>query len=354
MLFKRLNISFYKKIKLLIIKNGFQIPNYFFWKKLWDNNPKTIIGDGLFFKNNLVGYHSYFRKKLVFRGKNYNILVSSNWNVEKKFRNYSIFLINRYFNIKNDIFLTTTANDKVSEIWKTLGAKEVNNSGCKKIIFKILNSKNFINIYGKKKKLSFLIFLSPFLQIFLDIYIKLKSNPRSNKDYNFKHSTNLDLEINKFNLMYENDSEYPMEKRSKKELQKYLNIINHNKNFYIIKIYKKLILVGYAILIREKIKNSKYKRMYMAEIRMNNNCQNNINEVFNHMAIFSKKKKCDVIEYRNLNSRILKKIKNKYYFARYVKNNPYLIKFGPNISHELKKYTKINWETSYLDGDCLL
>ena len=76
MLFKRLNISFYKKIKLLIIKNGFQIPNYFFWKKLWDNNPKTIIGDGLFFKNNLVGYHSYFRKKLVFRGKNYNILVS--------------------------------------------------------------------------------------------------------------------------------------------------------------------------------------------------------------------------------------------------------------------------------------
>ena len=78
----------------------------------------------------------------------------------------------------------------------------------------------------------------------------------------------------------------------------------------------------------------------MAEIRMNNNCQNNINEVFNHMAIFSKKK-CDVIEYRNLNSRLLKKIKNKYYFVRYIKNNPYLIKFGPNISHELKKYTKL-------------
>ena len=69
---------------------------------------------------------------------------------------------------------------------------------------------------------------------------------------------------------------------------------------------------------------------------------------------FLKKKKCDVIEYRNLNSRLLKKIKNKYYFVRYIKNNPYLIKFGPNISNELKKYTKINWETSYLDGDCLL
>ena len=144
MLFKRLNISFYKKIKLLIIKNGFQIPNYFFWKKLWNSKPRTIIGDGLFFKNNLVGYHSYFKKKLIFQGKSYNILVSSNWNVEKKFRNYSIFLINKYFNIKNHIFLTTTANDKVSEIWKTLGAKEINNNGCKKNFFKILNSKKIL------------------------------------------------------------------------------------------------------------------------------------------------------------------------------------------------------------------
>ena len=75
-----------------------------------------------------------------------------------------------------------------------------------------------------------------------------------------------------------------------------VQLVSHNKNIYIIKIYKKSFFVGYAILVKEKIRNSKYHRMYMAEIRMNNNCQNNINEVFNHMAIFSKKKKCDIIE----------------------------------------------------------
>ena len=306
MLFKRLNISFYKKIKLLIIKNGFQIPNYFFWKKLWNSKPRTIIGDGLFFKNNLVGYHSYFKKKLIFQGKSYNILVSSNWNVEKKFRNYSIFLINKYFNIKNHIFLTTTANDKVSEIWKTLGAKEINNNGCKKIFFKILNSKNFIKIYGKKNKLDFLIFLSPFLRIFLDIFIIFKPNPILIEDFKFKDSNRLDREINKFNAIYEKCNDYPMEKRSNHELKKYLNIISHNKNIYIIKIYKKSFFVGYAILVKEKIRNSKYHRMYMAEIRVNNNCLNNINEIFNYFTTFQKKK-CDVIEFRNLNAKLSKK-----------------------------------------------
>ena len=47
-----------------------------------------------------------------------------------------------------------------------------------------------------------------------------------------------------------------MKKRSNHELKKYLNIISHNKNIYIIKIYKKSFFVGYAILVKEKIRNS--------------------------------------------------------------------------------------------------
>ena len=132
-----------------------------------------------------------------------------------------------------------------------------------------------------------------------------------------------------------------MEKRSNHELKKYLNIISHNKNIYIIKIYKKSFFVGYAILVKEKIRNSKYHRMYMAEIRVNNNCLNNINEIFNYFTTFSKKKKCDVIEFRNLNAKLSKKIKSKYYFLRYIKNNPYLIKFSPNISNKLKNMQKL-------------
>ena len=87
MIIKKLNFSFYREIKKLINRNGFEIPKYFFWIQLWKNDNKKNIGDGLFFKRKLVGYHSYFEKSLVYKKKTYKILVSSNWNVDSKFEN---------------------------------------------------------------------------------------------------------------------------------------------------------------------------------------------------------------------------------------------------------------------------
>ena len=104
MIIKKLNFSFYKEIKKLINRNGFDIPNYFFWVKLWKNNVNKSIGDGLFFKRRLVGYHSFFEKSLVYKKKTYKILVSSNWNVDAKFRKYSIFLIDKFFKKKKLFF----------------------------------------------------------------------------------------------------------------------------------------------------------------------------------------------------------------------------------------------------------
>ena len=51
--------------------------------------------------------------------------MSSNWNVDSKFRKYSIFLIDKFFKKKKTIFLTTTANFKVSEIWKSMVQKKL-------------------------------------------------------------------------------------------------------------------------------------------------------------------------------------------------------------------------------------
>ena len=78
--------------------------------------------------------------------------MSSNWNVDSKFRKYSIFLIDKFFRKKKTIFLTTTANFKVSEIWKSYGAKEINNFGTKSIYFNILNIIEFVDLFLKKKK----------------------------------------------------------------------------------------------------------------------------------------------------------------------------------------------------------
>ena len=53
MLLKKLNINFYKKIKRLINKNGFEIPNYKYWRKLWNANSNAVVGEGIFKGTNL-------------------------------------------------------------------------------------------------------------------------------------------------------------------------------------------------------------------------------------------------------------------------------------------------------------
>ena len=149
MLIKKLYYKDYSKIKKLVNRNKLKIPRYSNWKKLWDNK-KIDIGEGIFKKKKLVGYHSYFKKKLKIKNKFFNILISSSWVVDKRYRRNSIILLNRYFNKKTDFFLTTTANYNVASIWKSFGAIEINNISCKKILFKILNTEKFIEIVLKK------------------------------------------------------------------------------------------------------------------------------------------------------------------------------------------------------------
>tara|TARA_B100000989_G_scaffold296585_1_gene280161 strand:- start:1157 stop:2221 length:1065 start_codon:yes stop_codon:yes gene_type:complete len=354
MIIKKLNFSFYKKIKKLIFKNGFNIPSYQYWIKLWKKNKNRNVGDGIIIKNKLVGYHSYFEKKLIFKNKIYKILVSSNWNVDKKYRKFSIFLINNYFKSKNRILITTTSNFNVSKIWKSFGAEEVNNDGSKSIYFKILSIAGFINIFLIKQKNLFFNFIKPILIILLYFYLKFKINKKHNSYLNYASCSFIDKDIEKFNKKYEKNNHFPMEKRSNYEIRNYINVIKHNKEIFILKIYKQKKLIGYIILAKEKFKEIKVYRMYLAEIRINKNYLNYIDDVFEFISEFSKKKNCVLIEFRNLNKKILNKINKNHYFLRKIKHNPYLVKFTLSENINLRKYIKKDWETSFLDGDCLL
>lgn len=354
MFLKKLNINFYKIIKKLINKNGFKIPRYKYWIKLWGESSKTVVGEGIFKGSNLIGYHSYFKKKIIFRGKIYNLLVSSNWNVDKNYRNYSLSLINSYFNKKTDLFLTSTANYKVSEIWKSYGAREVNNLGCKNIFFRIINYSDIIKIYLNKKKLNYINFLNPIFILILFLYDKLKFTKIQQKGLEFELVKEIDEEIENFNLSYEKKNLFPCEKRSKNELKKYLDVLKHDKKQLIIKIYNKNSFIGFAILVRESIPFTKYKRMHLAGIRLKNNYFKFIDEIFDIFFKIAKGENCIIIEFRNLNLKILRNFTKKKYFCRKIINNPYLIKLNSKKSLRLKKYIKSQWETSYLDGDCLL
>ena len=355
MIIKKLRINHYKKIKRLIIKNGFKIPSYKYWAKLWGNKQKASIGDGIIYRDQIVGYHSYFKKKLIYNNKVYKILVSSNWNVEKKFRNFSLILLNKYFDKNSDIYLTTTASKKVSEIWKTYNAIEINNKGCKKIFFSILNFYKFINILSIKKNSLIMKLFSPVLSILLWIYANIKQVKFNIESLNFKLISTIDKEIDLFNHEYEKkNSSFPKEKRSDGEILRYLNVIKNKKKLFILKIYKKNKIIGYSVLAKEKIYGTRHFRMFLAELRIYKNNYYNLGEIFQFLSKFSKNKNCSILEFRNLNKKIIKIISKENYFLRRINHNPYLIKFSNNFNKRDVNIIKSNFETSYLDGDCLL
>ncbi len=353
MFIKKLNFNNYKEIRRLILRNGSKIPKYRFWKKLWNENEKKV-GEGIFNDKNLVGYHSFFKKKIRFKKKIYNILVSSNWNVDKKYRNSSIVLLNRFFRENCDFYITTTANKVVANIWKSYGAIEINSLGCKRVVFKILNIKKFVKAFFIKKKFKLPILFVYIASLFLKIYLFIFKNNKINKTLNY-HTTSFNLnKINYFNKHFENISNSPHEVRNDTNFINYLKAISYNKKIYMIIFKEKNLMIGYAILISEKLSNTNIKRMYLGQIRLLNKKYKYINEIFDYLSIYSKNKDCALIEFRNLNKDILKKLKLNNFFIRFLENNPYLIKFNNKNKNYIKKFFKNNFNTSYLDGDCLL
>ena len=135
---------------------------------------------------------------------------------------------------------------------------------------------------------------------------------------------------------------------------KYLEVIKHNKIIYKLKICHQEKFIGYAILVKENNNPYKIRRMFLAEIRLEKKFYIYLDEIFNEISIFSKYQNCTLIEFKNLNLNIFQKLNKRKYFVRNYNFNPYLIKFNSNKSNLLKKYVNSYWDTSYLDGDCLL
>lgn len=354
MLIKRLYFKDYQDIKKLITRNNLKIPSFFLWKKLW-NNSKINVGDGIFYKNKLIGYHAYFKKKLKFKNKTLNMLVSSSWAVDKKYRKNSIILLNNYFNKKSDIFLTTTANNKVSKIWKSFGAFEINSIGCKTILFKILNPKEFLKIVFLKKKIKYPKIIIEFFTVFLKIYLKIFKNKYSRTfELSYEFFDSYQSEISKFNKLFERNIKIPHELRTEDKLKNYLDVISDKKKVYFMLIRNKNKLIGYAILVKEKINNSNIKRINLGQLRILDEGYKNINEIFEQISYFANKKMCALVEFRNLNSKINFYLNKKYFIKRNLEENPYLIILKKKKRLSIKKYTKKKWDTSYIDGDCMI
>jgi hypothetical protein len=174
---KKLNYKHYQSIKTLIKKNNSKIITLRSFKILNNLVKKnsTIILDGLYDNHQLVGFHITIRKIIIYQKQLFNVLVSSNWNVFKNYRNHSFVLINKYFNLKSDLYLTTTANNKVANMWKFFGANEINNETCKITLFKIVNYTNLVDCFFKKKIKYTQKFITNFIGIVLNFFFLIKT-----------------------------------------------------------------------------------------------------------------------------------------------------------------------------------
>lgn len=356
MLIKKLNFNDYKLIKNFLNINNSSLPNKSSWKSFNDITKKnsSFFMEGLFQNSKLVGYHSIIAKLVVFRKKTYKILVSSNWNVSKKYRKGSFFLINNYFNKNCDFFLTTTANHKASLLWKTLGGIGVNPTTCSLTLFQIVNYPKLIENYFKKKKIKFIPkFLIYYSSFFVKFFNKKNNYHYLNCNLQYDKTTESSPTLEKFNKKFENSCKYPIEKRSNFILSRNINSLKLNKKkTYIYKILDQNRMIGYFVLVKERYYG--VNRIFICELRIFNKYYKFINFIIDFANSIAKKENCTYLYYKFINPIIFKKIDLKNFFITRYNFNPYMIKIGSEKGKKLKKYLINKWGISYLDGDCLL
>ena len=356
MLIKTLNFKHYKKIKKLLKNNYSQIPTFKSWKLLssFSKNNSGLLLDGLFYNNELVGYHSVISKNIILKKKKFKVLISSNWNVSKKFRSNSMSLINKYFKLKADFYLTTTANRKTAQFWRTYGASEINNISCKSTLFRITNYSNLLKHFFEKKKINFIpkLFIN-LIALFLKVIFFYKETAFNKRIISFKKIKKNSVKLEIFNKEFESSVNYPLEQRSGYMLCKHIDILEKNKKkSYTYQILKNQIMIGYIVLIGEHYQG--YKRLFLGDFKIVNKYNFCIKDVFSFATTIAKQNNYSFIYFKNLHPNILRYINKRNFFITYNDFNPYLIKIGSKKAKKLKFYFKNSWGTSYLDGDCLI
>lgn len=356
MIIKKLKFNDYKIIKNFIIKNHSKLPNIESLKLLdkITKNKSCLNFDGLYFKDKLIGYHSIIEKKIIYKKKKFKILISSNWNVSEKFRNYSLTLINKYLKTKCDFYCTTTANENVSKIWRSFGALEINNLSSRVTFFKVTNYQNLLNYYLKKRKIKILPNFLTFIisKIIKLIYFKKNSLLRKNK-FTYKKIAKNSLLLEKFNKIYEAKSSYPLEQRSNFILLRYLEILETNKkNLFIYQILLKNKMIGYMVLVGEN--HNGLKRLFLGEFKIENKYKLFINHIISFATNVAIVNNYSLIYFKNFQTNIFKHVNLNKFFVIRQNFNSYLIKIGSKKAKKLKSFFKYQWGTTYFDGDCLL
>ena len=358
---RKVTFKDYKKIKNLFSRNNLKILNFDRWKNIWIQNPafkkNWVKGWVLEDKKKIVGHFGSFPTEYIFNHKTYTCSVLHGWVVDKIYRSQSVLLLKKFFmQTDSDFFLSTTTNFTASKIMTALNAKPVPVESLNYSRFIVLNTKNILNFFLRKKNIPFSKLISQSLSLLLNFIIKKKLVGWKTR-YSIKNISKYNKIDKQFNLIWrqiiKNNKKILLFVRNKNWLQWHLNFLLKNKKAWVFLSKDNKKVNGYSICIESSNNKDGIKRALLIDLMLFKDTTEIPLSLINANIAEAKRRKCDIIEFRGFN-----KLTNSYinYF------NPNKKKLSNNSFYYKSSNTKLDkilnksnhWYPTYLDGDTII
>ena len=350
--------SDYNDIKKLFYKNKMKMISKSNWLNLWDNPElkkikHKILGFVLQKNNKIVGHigsypvlYSHYNKKLTC-----NIL--HGWVIEPKYRNYSFFLLNKYFlKINSYFFLSTTTNPTAAKVLETIKWERINLKGLTQASFIIFNSKKFLSNIFLNKNIYFKKIIIIILSQILNFIIRIQKNKIISIKSNKKIAVCNKID-KKFDVFWQ---KYKAENKNKIlfirnmlwlkwVLKEYIS----SGKLKIVTISHKNKLYGYCMFaINEK---NKIRFAKLVDILILRSHQDLLLPLISRSITLASENKCAFIEFKNTYHKNLKLFDYFYPLKIQLSHNYFYLKLKNVIKN--KNFKIKNLHLSSIDGDTM-
>jgi len=344
----------YNGIKKLQSNNNLNVSEKKIWINIFKKNPlKKKNGWVIENDKKIVGYIGNIIREYKLNNKIIRTACIHAFVVKKKYRFLSLILLRKFFLQKNILlFLNTTSNKETSRIWKKFNAKKIPLKSLNRINFIILNLKEVIKAYLKKKNL----FQNKILIFFTYLCFSILNYRKMDliKKIIFYKDIKLIKKIDrKFDIFFKKYS------RNNKK------IISNNKSIWLKWIYQEKIdnnkgwiyaatknnrIIGYACCIEKNNKFTGLRRILLTEIHAINNNKTVLKKLISNCIQHAINNNYYVIEsvgFDDIKNNLIKSFgsikRNFDNFPFYYKSNNY------KLNKDLKKSK--NWDIGFGDGD---
>ena len=345
----------YNRIKKLQLNNNLNILEKKKWTNLFKKNPLKKKDNGWIVENGkeLVGYIGNIIREYKLNNKIIRTACIHAFVVKKKYRFLSVLLLRKFFLQKNILlFLNTTSNKETSRIWEKFNAKKIPLQSLNAINFIILDLKEVIRSYFKKKKLyrnKILIFFTYFLFRILN-FRKIELIKKTIFYEDIKFIKKIDSRFDIFFKKYSKNKKKIISNNKSIWLKWiYQEKIDNNKG-WIYAATKNSLIVGYACCIEKNNIFTGLRRILITEIHAINNNRTVLKKLISNCIQHARNNNYYVIESVGFDDKKNNLIKSFGSIKRNFDNFPFYYKSNNyKLNRNLNKSK--TWDIGFGDGD---